>query len=379
MHLLTYNQGAAKAGMLGAESFDAALRASLSGCTDVTLEQLVATQSSLVQRAMARPWPPFASWDLDLHTQRWQAVESRKARAVIDARLRGGRIPDALLVNTQSVSFALHDVMRRVPTFLSLDVTTSTWNDMAIWRKRRRHSRALMRGAVRRESAAFREAALVLAWSQWAAAQVAEQEPRARVVAHHPGIDTATYRPAPRRLRERPRVLFIGGRFEAKGGHVLLEALGPHLAKDVDLDVVTGDDLPARPGMVTHRLRPADPQLLDLLQQSDLLCLPTRADASPWVLLEAMACGTAVLSSRIGAIPEMLDEGRAGVLCRHDDARELRQQVMTLVEDSTRRASLAAAGRERVEQCYDAGRRGPVLAAILRDAAESWQRHGRAA
>lgn len=366
MRLLTLNQGAAKAGMLGAASFDAALLASLDRAADLEVHCLQTPESSLAQRLGQRPWWPLAAFDLDLHTPRWQTVESRKARRTVLDWIASHGDPDVLLVNTQSVSFSLSDVMRRVPTVLSVDVLTAEWNAMAIWRQHRPYSHALLAPSIRKEAAALERAALVLAWSSWAAAQVSRLQPRANVIAHHPGIDTGVYRPTARRARVRPAVLFIGGRFAAKGGALLLEALGRHLGVDVDLHVVTGDVVAERPGVTVHRLVPGAPALLDLLQQADVLCLPTRGDASPWVILEAMACGTPVVASPVGAITEMLDGGRAGLLCENKDPRMLREQIMGLLANLARREELSARGLKHVARHYDARQRGEVLADLLR-------------
>lgn len=373
MRVLCYNQGAAKAGMLGAASFDAALAASLEDAGDLRLERLTAEPSSPAQRLAQRPWPWLGALDLDLHTPRWHLVESAKARRSVLASLERSGDPDVLLVNTQSVSFRLGDVMRRIPTVLSVDVPVKAWHDMGIWRRPRRYSDRLLASSIRAETDALGDAALVLAWSRWAAEQVQRQQPRANVAHHHPGIDTTYYRPAERRPRRRPAVLFIGGRFKPKGGALLVEALAPSLGTDLDLHVVTGEALAERPGLVQHRLGPGDPALLDLLQQCDLLCLPTRGDASPWVILEAMACGTPVLASAVGAIPEML-AGGAGELCSNSDVRDLRHQVMAVLAHADRRRDLADQGLAQVHARYNAQRQGAVLGDLLRSCARTGRR-----
>ena len=88
--------------------------------------------------------------------------------------------------------------------------------------------------------------------------------PRARVLTLCPGVDTARLHPAARAPRERSRVLFVGGRFAEKGGYDLLDALAEDLGHAVELDVVTGDPLPERPGVRVHRLEREDRRLLEL-------------------------------------------------------------------------------------------------------------------
>ena len=79
--------------------------------------------------------------------------------------------------------------------------------------------------SVALERRALRDAGLVIAWTGWARKGVLAEEPRANAIEHHPGLDLEHWYPAPREPRERPRLLFVGGRFEEKGGFDLLKAL----------------------------------------------------------------------------------------------------------------------------------------------------------
>jgi glycosyltransferase involved in cell wall biosynthesis len=109
---------------------------------------------------------------------------------------------------------------------------------------------------------------------------------------------------------------------------------------------------------------------LQVEQQADLMCLPTHADAVPWAVLEAMACGTPVLATSVGGIPDLLDEGRAGALVPVDGPRALRGGLESLLADPQARASLAARARERCEERYDARRQFPRLTERLSELLE---------
>lgn len=315
---------------------------------------------------------PLADSGLDLHTLRWHLVQSLRARRVLEGEL--ARWPaDAVHVHTQSVALGMGRFMRRVPVALSVDTTIRDWRHMPAWRSGGGSGPSLPPAAAL-ERRAFHNAALVLAWTGWARSAVEAAAPSARAVEHHPGIDLQRYTPAPRHERSRPRILFVGGRFAEKGGHSLLAALGDRLGREVDLDLVTPSaNIAPRAGVRVHRLAPSSPQLLDLQQQADLFCLPTRGDAAPWAVLEAMACGTPVVSTRVGGIPDMLDRGRAGTLLEPGDERALSEAVLSLLGDRERRVALAARARALCEERYDARRQFERLAGHLREAAAEHQ------
>jgi alpha-maltose-1-phosphate synthase len=307
-----------------------------------------------------RPLRPLADWELDLRSLRWHLAQSLRARAAIERAL-AGRDTDAIFVHSHSVGMTLGRLMRKRPTVLSLDVTVGDWSQMPAWRSRRPYGDALLAPSRALERRALEGAALTIAWTDWARRSAERAAPQARIVEHHPGLDLERYVPAPRRSRRVPRVLFIGGRFAQKGGPELIETLSDSLGESVELDLVTPAATPQRPGLRTHELLPTDPALLDLLQQADVMCLPTHGDAAPWAVVEAMACGTPVLSTRVGGVPDLLDEGRAGLLVDPARPRQLAEALRTLLADEGLRAALAGRARERCEERYDARRQVPAL------------------
>jgi glycosyltransferase involved in cell wall biosynthesis len=368
---MSFNQGSAGSGMMGAASLDTALLAGLGRRSDVDLDFVGPPRSTVVEKLVARPYPPLSHIDLDFHPVRWHQVESWKARRSIERAINEGGRPDALLVNSHAVSFRLGSLMTQIPTLLHVDTLAWPWAEMGIWRRVRHHSRWTLRPSIRAEARSLRSAAGVLAWSGWAERQVAELEPAARVFRWHPGIDTARYRPAPRRDADRPKVLFIGGRFEQKGGPDLVAALGPLLGSEIELHIVTPSETPTGPGIVVHRLGSSDPELLDLIQQASVVCLPSRGDATPWVVLEAMACGTPVVATDVGAIPEMLDFGASGLVVPAMDVSGLRTAVTAVLHDASLATRLADSALATVHSRFDARRQGARLVSLLDDVTQA--------
>jgi glycosyltransferase involved in cell wall biosynthesis len=82
---------------------------------------------------------------------------------------------------------------------------------------------------------------------------------------------------------------------------------------------------------------------------ADVVLFPTlRDEAAGLVLLEAMACERPVVASRVGGIPEVIDDGTSGVLVSPGDMSGLVAAVEPLLANDARRAGMGAAARRRI-------------------------------
>ncbi len=190
--------------------------------------------------------------------------------------------------------------------------------------------------------------------------------PAERLHVVYNGIDTAAYHPDVKRRRaalrasrgipaDAPLFLFVGSGFERKGLAVLLAALA-HLPRSAHLLVVGRDKHLAR-----FRARAA---ALGLAQRvsftgavddvkpyygaADALVLPTLYDPFPNVVLEAMACGLPVVTSRKSGAAELIEHGRNGYVCDALDLDALAACMTQLLEPATC-ARVGAAARARAE------------------------------
>jgi glycosyltransferase involved in cell wall biosynthesis len=368
MRALFFNEGNLDTHVLGHGQLDAAIRAGLRSAPDVEARfGGLPPLGGLAQRLSGKPIRLLRKRDLDLLVLRWHLVYSAHARRALRKQLQEWPA-DVVHLYTPAVAMTLGGLPRKVPIVLSLDTTVHDWWAMPAWRRHWPRAELTIAPSRVLERRAMRRAALVLARTDWARRSAEAEAPGVRVIEHHPGIDLELFKPAERRERERPRVLFVGSRFKEKGGEDLLAALDDVLGVEVDLDVVTPDPVLERPGLTVHRLSREDPQLLDLQQQADVACLPTYGDTNPWAITESMACGTPMVSTRVGGIPDMLAGGEAGVLVEHGDRAALREALLSLVRDADRRHRLGDAARARAEQRYDATRQFQLLAGHLREA-----------
>ena len=85
-----------------------------------------------------------------------------------------------------------------------------------------------------------------------------------------------------------------------------------------------------------------------LMQAADFLVLPSHFEGQSNALLESMACGCPVIASAVGGTPEMIDDGRTGLLFRPDDSGDLATAMARLCEQPALRSRLADAARQHV-------------------------------
>jgi glycosyltransferase involved in cell wall biosynthesis len=96
--------------------------------------------------------------------------------------------------------------------------------------------------------------------------------------------------------------------------------------------------------------------VMSVLDSLDVCLHPSRMDAFPTTLIEALAASTPVLASAVGGIPEIIDDGHTGVLVpAPPSAAAVVDALAVLLEDPARRGELAAAGRASYERRFTAG------------------------
>ena len=158
------------------------------------------------------------------------------------------------------------------------------------------------------------------------------------------------------------RVLLVGNDVNRKGLPTLIEAVAA-LGSDAVLDVVSGDEVEERDFVRVHRgVTAGSERLRELYAEADVFALPTRADAVPWAVLEAMAAGLPVVASGVGAIAEMLDS--SGEVVPPADDAALAAALRRLAADPEGRRRMGEAARERVRENYDNALQTPKILAL---------------
>ena len=191
---------------------------------------------------------------------------------------------------------------------------------------------------------------------------------RVRVIRN--GIDTAEYAPDPRKDAlekhgvdpSRPYVIFVGRVTRQKGVPVLLRAAAmldpsaqlvlcagaadtPELGAEVATLVAGLQE--TRSGVIWIPEMLPKPEIIQLLSHALAFACPSVYEPLGIVNLEAMACATAVVASRVGGIPEVVDGGVTGLLVPPDDPASLSDALNLLLRDEGRAAAMGLAGRKR--------------------------------
>jgi len=109
-----------------------------------------------------------------------------------------------------------------------------------------------------------------------------------------------------------------------------------------------------------------DQELAALLGSAEVAAVPSRYEGFSLPAVEAMACGTPLVASRAGALPEVIGaDGECGLLVEPGDSEALAGALATLLADAQRRGRMGAAGRARVLRRYS-------WAAVAAQTAESY-------
>jgi glycosyltransferase involved in cell wall biosynthesis len=187
--------------------------------------------------------------------------------------------------------------------------------------------------------------------------------PEGRLTTIPLGVNTDQFRPSAERVPGRI-VCVASADAPLKGVSYLLEAVAKLRAeRQVELVLVSKlvaggpsdtriDELSIRDSVrVVSGLD--DDELADLLASAEVACVPSLYEGFSLPAVEAMSCGTPLVATRAGAIPEVVGEAEeAALLVPPMDSGALATALGRLLDDAELRGRLGAGGRERVEARY---------------------------
>jgi glycosyltransferase involved in cell wall biosynthesis len=160
------------------------------------------------------------------------------------------------------------------------------------------------------------------------------------------------------------QVASVGRLAPQKGFDVLLDALAEVRRDGVDARLTLVGDGPLRERLQQRAARPdldgsvsftgalSGEAVGAVLRDCDVFCLPSFAEGVPVVLMEAMASGLPVVTTRIMGIPELVEDGVEGLLVAPGRADLVAGALRRLAADPAERRRMGAAGMDKVRREY---------------------------
>lgn len=166
------------------------------------------------------------------------------------------------------------------------------------------------------------------------------------------------------RNNETPRILFMGGLHPAKGLHELLAAFRKlsdlgipfhgRICGHGDLDYWQGQantlavsDQVSFPGWVSGAT------IAQEYEKADIFVLPSFSEALPMSILEAMSQSVPVIATRVGGIPDLIEDGKTGLLIEPGDPIDLAKALQTLIQDKQLNRQIVVNGHNMIDQRYN--------------------------
>ncbi len=191
------------------------------------------------------------------------------------------------------------------------------------------------------------------------------------------GVDSDVYRPVPK-ADDVFRILFVGTLSIRKGFPYLLEAVGGLDWRGAEL-TLRGSETPeskrllgAYRGTIPISMVPPQPRarLKELYSNASVLVLPSIEDGFGLVIGQALACGTPVIATTATGGPDVIEDGKNGLIVPPRDSRALQDALTRLREDAGLLAAMRLEARRRVEQARGWGRYGDGMADAFAQALE---------
>jgi glycosyltransferase involved in cell wall biosynthesis len=193
------------------------------------------------------------------------------------------------------------------------------------------------------------------------------------------GVDTERFAPTAGSVHAAKQILCVGRLTPAKGQHILLLALAELRRMHPEALLRFVGDGPDRASLeklasdldLTSNVRFEgninQDRIHAFYQQATVFALPSFAEGIPVVLMESMAMGVPVISTRITGIPELITDGVNGILCAASNHKELASAIARVFENDPLRSELAAAGRAQVIENYNSSTNLSKLAALFEE------------
>jgi len=207
----------------------------------------------------------------------------------------------------------------------------------------------------------------VIAVSESAAEETrnAFKVPRSKIRVVHNGIDTDMFRRLDGERRERGRLVIVANTVDRKKGVIYLLRALQLLREEIDVKLTIVDrgapDNEYTPalvgrfgldGSVDFTGKVSLEELVRYYATAEVAVVPSLYEGFGLPAAEAMACGLPVVATTAGALPEVVEDGRSGILVPPRDHYALAGAIKCLLKDEPLRRAMGEEGRRRVERNF---------------------------
>ncbi len=199
-------------------------------------------------------------------------------------------------------------------------------------------------------------------------------------VDHDPDITFADNQPADsKKNNETVNVLFLGYISKAKGALDLLDSIKRVVAQNKNVRFIFAGPMIREEKNIVHINNPKDTEVsvrrileksccqdhirflgevigrqkTDAFMGADIFVLPSYSEGFPFVVLEAMAAGLPLITTRVGALPEVLEDGKHVLFVQTGAPDELAEKIVALAENSQLRRRMGTENRRLVKEKFN--------------------------
>lgn len=279
----------------------------------------------------------------------------------IQALERRGKKFDAALFHHQVLTMMLGKFSQRIPYIISTGVTPLQHDAYGYWYAKKkipfeRLLHTVKQIPIRRS---YEKARFVLPFSEWTKRSIVEdyKVDAKKVITVPPGVNLEYWvRPRDKHTgAHAPQILFVGGDFLRKGGDILTAIAQKDEFSHCHFHFVTHSYTgPTAANIFVHtQIAPNSDYIRALYSQADIFVLPTRADFSPWAIVEAMSQRIPVIATNSGSINELIRDGVTGYIVPVEDRVAIEDRLRKLLASPDTRQRFGDAARLIVEAHFD--------------------------
>jgi glycosyltransferase involved in cell wall biosynthesis len=329
--------------ILGHKTMARKLMGVLNGIPGLAIQYILVDNEDYVR--YPAPWWARAS-------NPWQAefIAQQKAKPLI-----GGSY-DILFVNAWELAVAFHDLAKKTPAAVILDAVPATVNEQQRLQGKTGWKRMLSDTVHHRAfSKAARDFDFFLPMGSDCASSLAKDYsvPHDCIAISLTPQDLEKWDQSAKNYSPPLRLLFVGKDFIRKGGDFLLRLFAQRLSGKCILTIVSdhaGLDKRVLPGGVERLGHISSEHLIQLFHDSHLFVFPTQQDYLPQVLAEASAAGLPCIANDVGAVRDLVHDGKTGFLMnRHDPINAWADRIDQLLANPAKLESMSRAARQFAE------------------------------